>query len=164
MKNNRTKKIVLTSMFASIIFIATYILKINFTSNAYFHLGDSMILLCTVFLPSGYAAIAVSGACLADLLSGFAIYIPFTLIIKALMTLVLTNKGRIVSPRNVTGALLSALINILGYYTATSIIFNTQTAIINIPWDIAQSLCSIVLFFILGFVTDKTNLKNKLFI
>jgi len=81
----RTKEINLTAMMSALIFIATFVPKIPIPLG-YAHLGDAVIFL-TVILCGRRIGIfsGVVGSALADLLSGFPIWILPTIFIKAAM-------------------------------------------------------------------------------
>ena len=73
----------------------------------YTHVGDGFLYLAASLLPAPYAAAAGAiGAGLADLLSGYSIWAPGTLIIKALTAFCFTSKAeKIVNKRNLLGLL-----------------------------------------------------------
>lgn len=77
-------KICLSGVFAALIFVATLFIKIP-TGYGYYNLGDGIILICA-FLMGPVAFFPASiGSALADLASGYPVYIPATFVIKGLM-------------------------------------------------------------------------------
>lgn len=88
---NLTKKLCFTAMFAAIICVCTMVyVPLPF---GYFNLGDAAILLgayllCPAFGVWSGALAAAVGSALADLFSGYAMYIPATAVIKAVMVIV----------------------------------------------------------------------------
>jgi len=81
----KTIDIVQISLMAAITFIATSVIHIP-TFMGVLHLGDSMIFLSAVLFGSRKSAISSAiGMCLFDLISGYTMWAPFTLIIKGLM-------------------------------------------------------------------------------
>ena len=86
MKNNRTRLIVLSALFAALACVATMVIRIPSPFKGYLNLGDSVVLLSGWLLPPVYGALAAGlGSALADLFSGYVTYAPATFVIKALM-------------------------------------------------------------------------------
>lgn len=85
---SKTLDLVQVALMAAIVCVATMVIKVP-TFIGFTHLGDSMVFL-SVFLLGKRKAVAASGIgmCLADILSGYAYYAPFTLVIKAIMALI----------------------------------------------------------------------------
>lgn len=80
-----TKKLVAAALFAALTCICTMILKIPTPTGGYIHPGDGMVLLCGIVLGPGMGALAAGiGSMLCDLFSGYLVWAPATLIIKAL--------------------------------------------------------------------------------
>ena len=86
MKNdNKLRTLVLTAMFAALVCVATLVIRIP-TVGGYTNLGDGIVLLSAFLLGPLYGGIAAGlGSALADLIAGYAYYIPGTFIIKGLV-------------------------------------------------------------------------------
>ncbi|MBZ9609166.1 ECF transporter S component [Clostridium estertheticum] len=81
----KTIDIVQISLMAAITFIAASVIHIP-TFMGVLHLGDSMIFLSAILFGRKKAAISSAvGMCLFDLLNGYTMWAPFTLIIKGAM-------------------------------------------------------------------------------
>ena len=81
----KIKRITMTAMFAALICILTYFIKIP-TLNGYINIGDTLILLIGVILPPAYSFFASAiGSMLADIFSGYMIYAPITFFIKMIL-------------------------------------------------------------------------------
>ena len=88
MKNETIRKLVLSAMFAALCCVATMIVQIP-TVAGYTNLGECMCLLAGLVLGPWYGFFAAGiGSGLADLLAGYAHYVPGTFIIKGLVALV----------------------------------------------------------------------------
>lgn len=86
--SNRTRKLVLTGLFAALTCVATMVIHIQTPTMGYIHPGDALVLLSGLLLGPVYGAFAAGvGSMLADLFSGYFTYVPATLIIKALTAL-----------------------------------------------------------------------------
>ena len=87
MKYTHTKKLVIAALFAALTCTATMSIRIPTPgTGGYVHPGDGVVILCGLFLSPGWAFLAAGiGSCLADLLGGYFIYVPITLVIKGLI-------------------------------------------------------------------------------
>lgn len=116
------KPIILTGLLAAMVFFTTaYVLHIPVgTSGGYIHLGDTVVYLAAVLLPTPYAmAAAAIGGVLADVLSGAAMWALPTAVIKAVMALAFTaKKERMLCPRNLVAPVLAGAIGVGGYFLA----------------------------------------------
>ena len=84
MKNRTTRRICLTALMAAIIYVFTAYIHVP-SHTGYTHVGDGFLYLAASLLPAPFAAAAGAiGAGLADLLSGYGIWAPGTVIIKVL--------------------------------------------------------------------------------
>ena len=84
--HERTKLLVMTGLFIALGYVATTVLMVPSPTGGYMNLGDTVVLLGAYLLGPVYGAIAGGvGPALADLLGGYGIYVPATLVIKALM-------------------------------------------------------------------------------
>ena len=85
MKNSALKKFVRTAMFAALATVLTLFPQIP-TGTGYVHFGDSIIYLASIFFgPFPGAIVGAVGQSLADLISGYPIYIIPTFCIKGLI-------------------------------------------------------------------------------
>ena len=76
------------SLVAAITCIATMVIRVP-SLTGFTHIGDSMIFIGVILLGKKNGAMAGAlGMFLADLLSGYLVWAPFTLIIKAVMALI----------------------------------------------------------------------------
>ena len=79
----------MAALFASLVCVATMIVKIPSPMKGYLNLGDCVVLLCGWLLSPLYGFLAAGlGSALADLFSGYIIYAPATFIIKGGMALI----------------------------------------------------------------------------
>ena len=79
------KDLVLTALMTAIVFLATFVPHIPIPLG-YAHLGDAAIFLLAILAPRRSALLAACfGSALADFMSGFALWIVPTLVIKFVM-------------------------------------------------------------------------------
>ncbi len=82
------KALALTGLFAALGCVGTMVLQIPSPTGGYLNLGDTVVILGAWLLGPVYGAVAGGvGPAMADLLSGYAVYVPATLVIKAVMAL-----------------------------------------------------------------------------
>ena len=100
----------MTGLFAAMIYVLTAWLHIP-TGAGYTHAGDGLIYLAASMLPTPYAmAAGAIGAGLADGLSGFVVWLPGTIVIKAITALCFSRKTeKIICVRNLLGIILRLL-------------------------------------------------------
>ena len=86
MKQTKLRTLILAAMFAALTCVATMIIHIPSPIGGYFNLGDCMVLLSAFVLgPVWGTAAGGIGSALADVICGYFVYAPGTLVIKALM-------------------------------------------------------------------------------
>ena len=154
----------MSGIFSALVFVITAYLHIP-TYNGYVHCGDGIIFIAACILPMPYSIIiGVLGAMLADLLTGFAIWAPGSMIIKGLLALLFTCKSnKILTKRNLVMLLPAALISAAGYYLYEALITGSFIASLSgIPGSIIQAVASSILFIVAGLAMDKYNIKKKL--
>lgn len=156
----------LTGLFAAMICITTaFIFHIPFGMNGgYIHLGDTLIYIAAALLPTPYAmAAAAIGGILADLLTA-PMWMPATLIIKALLTILFTSKqNTFINLRNVFALFGAGLVSIIGYYLAELVLLGSQAAFItSVTSSLIQAIASGILFIVIGVALDKMNFKLHL--
>ena len=154
----------ISGILSALVFVITAYLHIP-TYNGYVHCGDGLIFLAACVLPMPYSIIVGAlGAMLADLLTGFAIWAPGSMIIKGLLALLFTCKSnKILTKRNLVMLLPAALISTAGYYIYEALITGSFIASLSgIPGSIIQAVASSILFVVAGLAMDKYNIKKKL--
>ena len=176
MKNNRNnnhlKYMVFTALFAALICVMTAFVHIP-TNQGYIHAGDGIIFLAAAVLPAPYAMLAGAiGAGFSDYLSGYAMWVLPTMIIKAASAAVFSaHKDTIINKRNIIALIPAAMICIGGYYLAGAVLAMLSgtpvggafaAALADVPSNGIQCVCSAALFLALGKAVEKTGIK-KLF-
>lgn len=158
-----TRLLCQTAAFAAMIYICTALLHIP-SHTGYTHVGDGVLFLAACLLPAPYAAAAGAvGAGLADLLSGYALWMPATIIIKSVTAFCFSRSTeRIICPRNLWALIPAWTVCIVGYYAYESLITGNWLApMAGIPGYITQSALSTVVFVVLGSVLSP--LRKHLF-
>ena len=82
----QTRTQVMTGLMAALGCMATLLLQVPSPTGGYVNLGDTVVLLGAYLLGPVFGSVAGGvGPAMADLLSGYAVYVPATLVIKAAM-------------------------------------------------------------------------------
>jgi len=157
----RTKEICASGLMIALVAIGTMIFQIPVSSTSgYIHLGDSLILLVAVFFGKKQGMIAGGiGSALADILSGFAHWALFTLIIKGIMGFLIGSiadfpktNGKFLSVRNVVGGVVGISWMVFGYFIGGSILKSSVAiALLSIPENILQGVMGYAIFVVVGF-------------
>ncbi len=164
----KIRKLTASGVFAALIYVFTAYLHIP-TGAGYTHAGDGLIYLAACILPTPYAmAAGAIGGALADGLSGFFVWLPATVIIKAVTTLFFSSKGeKILTLRNIFGIIPSGILCIVGYslYEGTVMAGELSWAAITAAFTQTPAYCiqigaSAVLFIIVALLLDKIGFKK----
>ncbi len=162
MKQNKIMQMCLTGVFTALIFVFTAYLHIP-SYNGYTHIGDGFIFLCACLLPRPYAMFAGAvGALLADCLSGYALWAPASLAIKAVTVLFFCNKrSTIINARNLLALIPAGMLCIGGYYLyEVCLTGNWIAPAPSMIGYLVQSVLSSVLFVIAGSMLDKLSIHK----
>ncbi|WPC41549.1 ECF transporter S component [Clostridium sp. JS66] len=172
--------IVQISLMAAITYIATAVINIpsGVIIKGVVHLGDSMVFLAAILLgkKKGFLSAAI-GMCIFDLFSPYAIWAPFTFVIKGVMAYIAATiayrkdyDGNNIF-NNVFAFILGGIWMIGAYYLAGAMIMHFVTKIAfaqafvlsaaEIPGNIAQVVAGMALALPLGKVLKKANVVKK---
>ena len=128
--------------------------------------GDIFIIIGAFTLPMGYSVVAAAlGGMLADLLSGYAIYIPITLVAKGLMALVCSlafYKDGVKVYRFILGAIGASLLMVLTYFIFEGIYYGWGAAVANLPAQIIQPAITVPIGLVMIFALKKVKYFNVL--
>ena len=163
MDNNKTKKIVLSSMFAALCCVATMIIKIPSPLKGYINLGDCVVLLSGFMLSPLYAFLAAGiGSALADIFSGYIVFAPATFIIKGAMSLVayygvkIFQKKVSITSSRIISSIAAEILMVLGYFVFEGFMYGFIPSLVNIPASAIQGVAGIVLGVVLARIFDKS--------
>ena len=177
MKRQSIYHIALTAVLAA---MTTAMINIGFPAGpGHVHIGDAMILLAAVLLPTPYAmAVGAIGGGLHNLHFNVSsvplvMWAPATVVIKAAMTVPFSaRQDKMVTPRNLLALIPYAAITLLGYgfYEVLMIALGvfpsgvawTAVLLVSMLRNSIQVLGSSVLFVALASVLDKIKFKQRL--
>lgn len=165
----KLRRIIAAGLFSALIYVFTAYLHVP-TGAGYTHAGDGLIYLAACILPMPYAmAAGAIGGALADGLTGFPIWIPATVIIKAVTAMFFSNKGeKILTLRNILAIIPSFVVCIAGYslYEGTVMAGGFSWATITAALGQTASYAvqvgtSALLFISVSLLLDRVGFKKK---
>ncbi len=146
--NRNLRKLVAAALLTALCCVATMVIQVPSPMNGYVNLGDCIVLLSGWLLGPvwGFAAGGL-GSALADLLSGYAHYVPGTLVIKGLMSvaaaLICSGSGHVL--RRTLSALVAEVWMVLGYFLYASLLLGKGlAAAASIPGNLVQGAVGLV--------------------
>ena len=149
--DRKTKRLALAGQLCGATLLLT-LLSIPLPSGyGYVNLGDAGVFLCACLLPGGLGALAAGvGAALADLILGWAVYAPVTLLVKGLTALLaglaLRRAGKAALPLS----LLCCLLIPLGYFLYETILLTAPVAAANVLPNALQAAIGAILGTLVG--------------
>ena len=179
-KSDNTLIFVTTAMMTAMVMIATTFFKIP-NAMGYIHLGDGFVLLAAIILPKKYACFAGGvGAGLADIYGGYAVWAPWTLVIKIVMVLIVqlffdflmkraSNGKHIAKIAGIPFAelfayVLAVLWTVSGYYVAQGFISGNWIApVADVPGNVLQAAVGSVIAILVSVTLEKTSLGRSFY-
>ncbi|MGO5060544.1 ECF transporter S component [Lawsonibacter sp. LCP25S3_F5] len=156
MTDSKIRKLVLAALMAALCTIMTMVIQVPSPMQGYVNLGDCAVLMSAWVLGPLYGGAAASiGSALADLLSGYAHYVPGTFAIKLVMAVAAalifraaTKKGLSASSvllGQIAGGVVAEVIMVLGYFAYASLwLGKGLAAAASIPGNIVQGVFGLV--------------------
>lgn len=172
MNSKVVSKIVLTALFAALVYVATSIIRYpTFGTQGYINIGDTIVLLSAWLIGGVYGALAAGiGSALADLLAQYVTYVPGTFIIKFLMAFVAyliftalkkTNINKVVA--YIVSGVVAELIMVFGYFLYESTILGYGlAAAASIPSNAIQAGTCLVIGCIAIGILEGAKVPNLL--
>ena len=148
MKSDKIKKLTLAGAFAALTAVATLLIQIPSPTKGYINTGDVLVNLAAWVLGPVYGGAAAGiGSAMADLISGYTVYAPATLIIKAGMAVVSYLVYDRFARRQKTyfallaGAIAAEIVMVLGYAVFAGFLYGSfATALLSVPENIVQGV------------------------
>lgn len=165
-------KLCVSGMFAALICVATMLIQIPMPVCGYVNFGDCFILLAAWILGPvyGFAAGGI-GSALADLLSGYAQYVPGTFVIKGLIAVAaalivhafLRKSEKLRLPGYAIGGIAGEAVMIGGYYLyeSTALGYGFAAAFGSVAGNAVQGAFGVALSVILAQIIAKTKVLKR---
>ena len=156
MTDSKIRKLVLAALMAALCTVMTMVIQVPSPMQGYVNLGDCAVLISAWMLGPLYGGAAAGiGSALADLLSGYAHYVPGTFAIKLVMAVAAalifraaTKKGLSASSvllGQIVGGVVAEVIMVLGYFAYASLwLGKGLAAAASIPGNIVQGVFGLV--------------------
>ncbi|MFV0315061.1 MAG: ECF transporter S component [Anaerotignum sp.] len=155
-----TKEVCLQGLLIALVAVSTMMFQIPVSATqGYVHLGDSMILLIAVFFGARYGMVAGGvGSALADILSGYAHWALFTLIIKGIMGFLIgkiasfcAKNEKFFTVRNMLASVVGILWMVFGYFIGGGILKGSfAVSAVSIPENLMQGFSGYIIFIVVG--------------
>lgn len=160
-----TRRIVMASMMAALACVATMVVKIPSPLGGYVNIGDCVVLAAGFLLSPvyGFAASAI-GVALADLFSGYALYVPATFLIKGAMALVAYFGVRLMQKRmgklisRIVCGVLAEIVMIGGYFLFEGLLYGFGASLVNIPANAVQGVVGVILGVLLAGALERSKI------
>jgi len=155
-QKTNTRDLVETALLIALVFVATRFINIRLpisSNGGLVHLGNTMLFISSIVFGKKKGAIAGAfGMGLFDLLSEWAIWAPFTFIVRGIMGYIIGSiawsngkKGNN-TIINIVGIIISGIWMIFGYYITEVILYgNYITPLGSIPGNITQIVVGLII-------------------
>lgn len=165
----RTRMLVMAALFAALGYVATRVLMVPSPTGGYMNMGDAVVLLGAFLLGPLWGAVAGGlGPALADLLAGYAAWVPGTLVIKAAMGLLAGGLYQVLGRKAwalpVCGILAESVM-VVGYwlYDGLFIVGSIMGAAVGIPSNLVQGGFGLVVSTLLALALRKNTIVRREF-
>jgi uncharacterized membrane protein len=150
--NRDLRKIALLGIFTALVIVMTLIIRVPIPqTNGYINLGDSMILLGTMYFGGGFgAAIGAFGSAIADIVGGYSSFAPFTFVIKGIeglifgLLLTVFNKKDKILYLGIS-SIIATLWMVFGYFVVEVFKFKIAAALAELPGNLLQAAGSVII-------------------
>ena len=168
-----SKQLAFSALFASLCLIGTMVIAIPLPTG-YFNVGDVFVLLSAWFLGPLYGSLAAGiGSALADVIMGYAVYAPFTLLIKGADAFIaylvwsflktLLTKPQLDSALRFCAALAGETIMVLGYLLVETLFYGFPVALTTLLGNATQGGCCLLLATIIMGIFYQIKAVGRLF-
>ncbi|MBO4725869.1 MAG: ECF transporter S component [Firmicutes bacterium] len=152
----KTNELVLTAMFMCMIILAQIVIRLPIPgTGGYVHLADAVVYLSVIYLGHKNGALAAGlGSAMGDVIGGFAVWAPWTFVIKGGMALIFgllaertaaRADGKLAAYAKLPAMVIAGLFMVVAYFGAETIMYgNPGSAVLGVPWNIAQFVVGIV--------------------
>ncbi|MFF5996897.1 ECF transporter S component [Lysinibacillus sp. KU-BSD001] len=170
----KTFDLVITAMLATLVFVSTVYLNIKLpilSKGGLVHLGTAMLFIASIlFGPKKGALAGAIGMGLFDIVGGWMIWAPITIVARALQGFIVGkiawskgHKGDNIA-LNVIAMIVSIPVMIAVYYIGEVILYNNWVApLASIPGDLVQNVLGIIIAIPVWIILKKTPYFKKNF-
>lgn len=171
-----TKQLTTVAMFTALVAVATIVIAIPAPAGGFLNVGDTVVLIAAACLgPIGGMMAGGLGSCFADLILGYVMYAPFTLVIKGLEGLICGglimllskilgknyNKYGIQVLSGVFAMIIAALTMSSLYCLADGILYGWGAAIVNAPMNLTQGAIGVAAGSVIVYVLNLPKIAKR---
>jgi len=140
-----TREIAISAVMAALVCVTTLLIQIPIpATQGFFNVGDAMVMVAALtFGPIvGFFAGGI-GSSLADLIGGWYVWVPFTLVIKGLegflagSIMILDDEDKGVKTK-IVAWIVSGSEMVLGYFLVQYYMYGLSAALIELPFNLLQ--------------------------
>lgn len=169
MKNKKSFRIITAALFSAFAVVTSLVIHIPIPgTTGYLNISDSFTISAVILLGPVYGMLSgITGGILSDIVAGNPIYIPATLVIKSISSLMVwfICKASEKHFNNSTSLILSSITDIIpvtaGYFIFEYFFLFGKASVIGIPFNLLQGLVSSVLSIIIIKGMKKSHLFNS---
>ncbi|MGX4600904.1 ECF transporter S component [Faecalimicrobium sp. JNUCC 81] len=151
-----TRDLVETSLLIALVFIATKFINIKLPisiNGGLIHLGNTMLFISAIVFGKKKGAISGAfGMALFDLVSGWTMWAPFTLIVRGIMGYIIgsiswsSGKYGNNTVTNIFAIIIAGIWMLIGYYITEVILYGNLTVpLTSIPGNITQVVIGLII-------------------
>ena len=150
-QNQHLRQLTLAALLAAFTTVATLLIQIPTPTKGYLNLGDCFVNISAWLLGGVYGTAAAGiGSALADVISGYFVYAPVTLIIKSLMAFSSFHIYQKLSEKHgsfrsrIAAACIAEVIMIVGYAGFEAVMYGSvMTALLGMPSNLVQGIMGV---------------------
>ncbi|MBR1635240.1 MAG: ECF transporter S component [Lachnospiraceae bacterium] len=156
---DKVQRLTITALLTALTAVSTMIIKLPVpATGGYIHPGDGLVLLSGFLLGPVYGTFAAgAGSALADLLSGYLVYAPATLVIKGVTaltaSLLYTKLLHTLRARDRLHLALAGIAGeicmVLGYFLFESALYGPPAAAAGLPFNLLQGVFGVIIALVL---------------
>lgn len=142
MKREFLRKMCAAAVLTAVCTLVTAFVSIPLAVTGNINMGDCVTMLACMLLGLWYApAVGALGGFIADIISGYAVYAPITLLAKLALALVmcLFCRKRISIPRCALGIVLGGIAMTACYFVFELLLYGLPVAAVNVPFCMLQA-------------------------
>ena len=148
MNHNKLMRMVQTGLLTALVCAATMVIRIPTPNGGYVNMGDALVLLSGWVLGPAYGFFAAGvGSALADLLWGYGMYVPATLLLKGCMAMLGAWTAR---KYRLLGGIAAELVMVGGYFLYESTVLGYgMAAAASVLGNVTQGTVGLMLGLLL---------------
>lgn len=169
----KTRELALFALLTALTAVATLFIRIPTpATSGYINLGDSMVFVSALlFGPKAGAIAGGLGSSLADLLGGYFLWAPLTLIIKGIEGFLVGKLIRLGGQNlpqtrwiilSVNASIVGGLWMAIGYFLSETAIFGQGAAIASAPGNLLQAVAGVIAGIPIATILRKANIFDRM--